>query len=100
MLECVMKRLLAAVAVVTMLVGSSVLAFDPADLKKLRETNECASCDLSQADLFNDELTNANLIGANLTNTNLNGANLTGANLNGANLTDAKLSYANLTDAT
>ena len=66
-----MKRLLAAVAVVTMLVGSSALAFDPADLKKLRETNECASCDLSQADLFNDELTNANLIGAELTNTNL-----------------------------
>ena len=84
-----MKRLLAAVAVVTMLVGSSASAFDPADLKKLRETNECASCDLSKADLFNDELTNANLIGANLTNTNLNGANLTGANLNGANLTDA-----------
>ena len=73
-----MKRLLAAVAAVTMLVGASVSAFDPADLKKLRETNECVSCDLSKADLFNDELTNANLIGANLTNTNLNGANQVG----------------------
>ena len=96
MLECVMKRLLAAVAVVTMLVGSSALAFDPADLKKLRETNECASCDLSQADLFNDELTNANLIGADLTGTNLSSANLSYTDLTYANLSGTDLSFIDL----
>jgi hypothetical protein len=38
-----MKRLFAAVAVVAAMVGSSASAFDPADLKKLKETNECAT---------------------------------------------------------
>jgi|SaaInlStandDraft_2_1057019.scaffolds.fasta_scaffold04771_2 hypothetical protein len=38
-----MKRLFAAVAVVAAMVGSSASAFDPADLKKLKETNECAA---------------------------------------------------------
>jgi hypothetical protein len=34
-----MKRLLATVAVVMAMVGSGASAFDPADLKKLKETN-------------------------------------------------------------
>ena len=38
-----MKRLLATVAVAAALVGSNASAFDPADLKKLKETNECAA---------------------------------------------------------
>ena len=38
-----MKRLLATVAVVMAMVGSGASAFDPADLKKLKETNECAT---------------------------------------------------------
>jgi hypothetical protein len=38
-----MKRLFATVAVAAALVGSNASAFDPADLKKLKETNECAT---------------------------------------------------------
>ena len=86
-----MKRLAATLAVVMMLVGSSASAFDPADLKKLRETNQCVSCDLFKADLFNDELTNANLNGAKLTD-----AKLSYANLIGADLTCTNLSHANV----
>ena len=46
--------------------ASSASAYDPADLQKLKDTNECVACDLSGADL--------------------NGANLNGADLGGANL--------------
>ena len=91
-----MKGLFAAVAVVAAMVGSGASAFDPVHLKRLKETNECASCDLSDADLFNDELTNANLIGANLTGTNLSSANLSDTDLTYANLSGTDLSFVDL----
>jgi uncharacterized protein YjbI with pentapeptide repeats len=59
-----MERWFAASVVVTVLVGSSALAFDPADLKKLMEPSECASCDLTSAKLKGANLSNAGLRGA------------------------------------
>lgn len=67
---------------------------NPNDVKRLRETNQCPQCDLSNA-----ELKDSNLFGANLVNANLRGANLSGANLGSANLTDANLTGANLSNA-
>ena len=82
----------------------SVGAYDPEDLEKLKETNECPECDLSGANLkfANLEWANlkeANLEGANLKDANLRGANLRGANLEGANLEGADLRGANLDGA-
>ena len=66
-----MKIALTALTVAAVLFASSVSAFDPADLQRLKATNECANCDLSGA--------------------NLEGAFLAGAFLKGANLSWAKM---------
>ena len=68
-----MKR---ALTVAATMFASSAYAFDPADLQKLMDTNECVKCDLS----------GANLSGANLAYADLNGANLAGADLESARL--------------
>ena len=78
-------RLIGAAVVVTLL-ASSALAFDPEDLKKLKETHECVECDLSGADLVRANLKGANLKEAILVRIDLIGANLAGANLEDANL--------------
>ena len=83
-------RLISAAVVVTLL-ASSALAFDPEDLKKLKETNECVECDISGADLVRANLKGANLMGANLKEAILVRIDLIGANLAGANLEDANL---------
>ena len=57
----------------------SVGAFDPAHLKRLKETKECPKCDLSKADLYGAKLQWAYLEGANLTDADLKGANLENA---------------------
>ena len=59
-----MKRLLATVAVVAAMVGSSASAFDPAHLKRLMETNECKGCELSNANLMGAKLRGAILVEA------------------------------------
>jgi len=69
------------------------------DLAKFKKTNQCALCDLSEADFRNANLQNAILRGANLTGADLNGADLTRADLNGANLSGANLSNAILLNA-
>jgi uncharacterized protein YjbI with pentapeptide repeats len=99
-------------------------AFSEEDLEKLKATNECVGCDLSDAQLWDEDLTasdltdaileysdltdanlnKADLSGANLKRailfrTNLSEANLTGANLTGADLTKANLTGTNLTGA-
>ena len=63
-----------------------VYGFNPADLERLKTTNQCSECDLSSA-----KLTNANLRGANLSGTDLFKADLRGADLQGANLAGADL---------
>jgi uncharacterized protein YjbI with pentapeptide repeats len=85
------------------LMSGNVFAYKESDLKQLRYTGECSSCDLSDANLWNmnlskSNLSGANLSGANLTNANLSGSNLTGAYLYKANLTGTNLTGANLKD--
>jgi len=127
-LEQMMRRLSIAVAMTIALGASGAVAFDPADLRKLKGTNSCAKCDLSGADLYTEinegalrggdlteanltnasikllvlwgtDFTGANLTGADLSKSSLKDANLTDANLTGANLSDAILTGANLTNA-
>jgi len=70
-------RLVLAIAA---LWANGALAFNPADVEKLRNTGSCPKCDLSQFQ-FPDK--------ARLESANLTGANLTGANLGGAKLENA-----------
>lgn len=74
-------------------------AGNPEHLKQLRETKQCAKCDLSGVDLSGADLSFAVLVGANLSGANLKGANLSNADLTGANLTACDLSGANLNQA-
>lgn len=79
-----MKRTLTALTVAASMFASNTLAFDPAHLQELKDTNICVSanpkgCNLSGAALGPDDLT---------------GANLRYANLSGAFLVGAKLSFA------
>jgi uncharacterized protein YjbI with pentapeptide repeats len=71
-------------------------AFKPADLAKLKATNECRWCDLRGADLSRAKLTGADLSGANLSQADLSGADLSGANLSAAYLREANLTGASL----
>ena len=116
---CVMKRLLAAVAVVVAVIGSGALAADPEHVKKLKETNRCWGCKLESADLMevrlvgaklnkanlaratlaNSDLYRADLSNASLISSNLTEADLTGTDFNQADLTEANLTRADLTEA-
>ena len=69
-----MKLTLTSLIVAATMFASSASAFDPADLQKLKDTNECVKCDLADA----------NLTGADLGRANLSGADLGGAYMNGA----------------
>jgi hypothetical protein len=63
------------------------------------ETDRCAGCDLSGANLYNADLSGVDLEGAKLNDAILANANLRGANLSGAELRNADLSGANLKGA-
>ena len=98
------KQKLTALTVAATMFASSASAFDPDDLQKLKDSNECAECNLEGADLMgaildSADLYSANLYSANLFMADLNGANLMGANLMGASLEGAKLLGANLDSA-
>ena len=82
----IMKRTLTALTVSVTMFANSAYAFDPADLQKLMDTNECVKCDLSGANLGGTNLMDANLSGANLVSAYLAGANLAGADLESARL--------------
>ncbi len=84
-----MKRTLTALTVAATMFASSASAFDPDDLQKLKDTNECVACDLRDAnlkgaDLKRADLGEANLMGAMLWDANLMGAKLSGALMKGA----------------
>ena len=81
-----MKLTLTALTLAATMFASSASAFDPADLKKLKDTNECVGCDLLAADLSVADLAYAILFGADLSGANLRDANLDYADLNGATL--------------
>ena len=80
-------------------IAPMAVAYNPADLQILANTNKCVGCDLSGADLSRKQLVNADLQAANLVGANLSGTNLTNAKLGGANLTGANLASTNLTGA-
>ena len=44
-------------------IGSQVVAFDPADLKRLIDTKKCSRCSLTDTDLYRATLKGANLAG-------------------------------------
>ena len=70
----------------------SAEAADDISLMKLKATNSCEGCDLSNTDLTDADLTGANLTDADLTDAILTNANLTNADLkNLQNLSKAKL---------
>lgn len=89
-----MKLTLTVLTVAATIFASSASAFDPDDLQKLKDTGECAECNLRYANLEGTALKRANLFGANL-----GGANLIDANLDGAYLEDANLLWANMQGA-
>ena len=71
-----MKQKLTALTVAATMFASSASAFDPDDLQKLKDSNECAECNLEGADLM----------GANLSGALLEGAHLDGARINGSTI--------------
>ena len=71
----------------------SALAAEEEAIQQLIETNECAGCDLHEADLRRLDLSGANLVGADLEGANFYYANLDGAQLQDANLIDVNLGY-------
>ena len=74
-----MKLTLTVMTVATTLFAGSASAFDPDDLRKLKDTNTCNGCDLSGADLRDANLYEANLDGANLHEVDLGYARMKGA---------------------
>ena len=72
-----MKPLLIGIYIAYLLAKSlEVGAFDPVDIQTLKQTHDCPSCDLRDANLAGENLRNANLERANLEKANLSGANL------------------------
>ncbi len=92
-------RVLLAIALFPLLLGSVARAENPEHVKKLLKSGRCSKCDLTGADLAAADLRKAKLQGADLSNANLNLADLTGANLSEANLTGASLVFTDFTDA-
>ena len=74
-----MKQTLTALTVAATMFASSASAFDPDDLQKLKDSNECAEC---------------NLYGANLRNANLNSATMKGAILCNTIMPDGSVIYS------
>ena len=64
-----MKQKLTALTVAATMFASSASAFDPDDLQKLKDSNECAECNLEGADLMGANLNSATMKGAILCNT-------------------------------
>ena len=90
-----LKNLLSVIFVLW-ICAFQIFAYDREDLDHLLRTNECADCDLSQANLIGMNLRGADLSDANLQGANLRGAALMFADLSDANLVGANLSRANL----
>ena len=63
-----MKHLILAL---TLILPLGVRAYDPEHLKRLKETNECPKCDLSEANLERVVLAQKNMFETNLLKANL-----------------------------
>jgi len=79
-------------------VGASQPA-NPEHVERFKQTLQCQSCDLREAELGFVDAPNAQLQNADLGGANLYGINLQGADLTGAILNDADLEMADLTGA-
>ena len=88
-----MKKSITLSLAITLLTAPA-FGFKQEDLDKLKATNGCEKCSLSEADLRG-----ANLEEASLTKAFLTKADLRGADLSGAVLRDAELDYAVLNNA-
>ncbi len=75
------------------------LAFDAADLAKLKTQKFCVGCDLRSADLRGFMLVRAGLRWSRLEKADLRGVDLSGADLTGASLAQARLEGASLRGA-
>ena len=93
-----MKKSITLSLAITLLTAPA-FGYKQEDLDKLKATNGCEKCSLSEADLRGANLEGANLYGASLSRANLQQANLFGADLRGADLRGADLSGAVLCDA-
>ena len=93
-----MKKSITLSLAITLLTAPA-FGFKQEDLDKLKATNGCEKCSLSEADLRGANLEGANLYGASLTKDNLFGADLRGADLSGAVLRDVELDYVVLNNA-
>jgi hypothetical protein len=71
-------------------------AANPDDIKRLLETKSCENCDLSEANLRDQNLFGAKLAGANLRDADFRGATLTEADLRGARLGGSHLEGVDL----
>ena len=95
------RHILLSCGIVSLLMPVLGYGFEQADLDTLLRTNECVSCDLTEANLAGKTLTKAklngvDLTGANLTNTILRMADLAGANFTNADLTHTVFEAADL----
>ena len=79
---------------------AEVRAADPKQVQQLLDTKICERCDLSEADLTNQNLHGAKLAGAILRDAKFAGADLGSADLTGARLGGAKLAGVKLLAAT
>ena len=93
-----MKKSITLSLAITLLTAPA-FGYKQEDLDKLKATNGCEKCSLSEADLRGANLEGANLYGASLTKAFLTKASLTKANLRGADLRGADLSGAVLRDS-
>ena len=79
--------------------ANGALAASDSDVEKLKKTNECKICNLTEAELPNEQFRDANLYGTNMTAANLSGADLNGADLSAAGAALVDLSGADLSNA-
>ena len=88
------KLRLTILAIVASIFANSAYAFDPDDLKKLKDTNKCVECDLSSAYLMEADLKGAALSKANLKGTILSYAIMNGAILCNTTMPDGSVIYS------
>jgi uncharacterized protein YjbI with pentapeptide repeats len=87
-----LKVLMIGILSTNILLFNSVSAYNPEELRRLRDTGNCPNCDLRGADLRGADLRGADLSGADLSGADLSGADLRGATLNGVDFSGANLS--------
>ena len=89
-----MKLSLPTLTVAAILFAGSASAFDPDDLQKLKNNNECDLCDLTGANLMEADLYKANLGGADLSGADLRNAYMNSAILCNTTMPDRSVIYS------